>query len=159
MTVKRSQKSLQSRVEDLEAAIEIMNLEARYARVWDTGQAEAWADVFTEDGVFENVAGPDRPGRRVQGRAELAKFCDEVNAFATGIHLMHTPHIVVDGDTAVGGLYFEYRRVNRQAPDATAQGSTSGYYDVRYVRTERGWRMKTRVEKGIIRASSTFYEI
>ncbi len=159
MTTRDPGRSLESRIRDLEATIEIMNLEAVYARVWDTGQAEAWADVFTEDGVFEIVANPDRPGRRVEGREKLARFCDEVNASATGIHLMHTPHIVVDGDTATGGLYFEFRRVNRQAGDQTTQGSTSGYYDVRYVRTGHGWRMKTRVEKGIIRAASTFYEL
>lgn len=159
MTTEGSEKSLESRISDLEATIEIMNLEAIYARVWDTGQSEAWADVFTEDGVFEIVANPGRPGRKVQGRAELAEFCREVNSHTIGIHLMHTSHIVVDGDTATGGLYFEFRRVNRQAGDETAQGSTSGYYDVRYVRTEGGWRMKARVEKGIIRASSTFYDI
>ena len=150
-----TKRGLEARVRDLEAMLEIRNLEVEYARTWDTGQVEGWAAVFTEDGSFELVASEDRPGRRVAGKDELREFCEEVNAHTTGIHLMHLPHIVVDGDTARGWLYFEFRKVVRTAGE-TAQGITAGHYDVAYVRTERGWRMKERVEKQVIKSLQSF---
>jgi hypothetical protein len=159
MTPSEPQKSLEARVEALEAVIEIMRLEAEYARVWDTGQAERWADVFTEDGVFEQPPVGDRPGRTVSGREALRRFCAETNAQVTGIHLMHPPHITVDGDTARGGVYFEFKSVRRAAPAETTLSTTAGHYEVTYLRTPDGWKMKRRVEKAIARSTGAFYAV
>lgn len=48
--------------------VEIMQLVARYNRAADARDAEAWADTFTEDGVFIKDARPE-----VKGRTALAK--------------------------------------------------------------------------------------
>ena len=151
-----TERALELRVRDLEAAHEIYNLEAEYSQSWDTGQADRWAAVFIEDGAFELVALEDRPGRRVEGSEALRRFCLEVNGHTTGIHLMHMPRVVVDGDTARGWLYFEFKKVVRSPGGETALGSSAGYYDVTYVRTPQGWRMKERIEKGVIRTSQSF---
>jgi 3-phenylpropionate/cinnamic acid dioxygenase small subunit len=45
--------ALEARLEEAEARLAIMDLEAEYARAWDAGDAEGWAAVFTEDGVFD----------------------------------------------------------------------------------------------------------
>jgi hypothetical protein len=159
MTPSKTPQSLEARVAALEAVIEIMRLEAEYARVWDTGQAERWADVFTEDGVFEQPAVGDRPGRTVSGREALRRFCTDTNAQITSIHLMHPPHIIVEGDTARGGVYFEFKSVRRATPAETTLSTTTGHYEITYVRTERGWKMKERIEKAIARSTGVFYEV
>jgi 3-phenylpropionate/cinnamic acid dioxygenase small subunit len=45
--------ALEARLEEAEARLAIMDLDAEYARAWDAGDAEGWAAVFTEDGVFD----------------------------------------------------------------------------------------------------------
>jgi hypothetical protein len=44
---------LSKRLVEVEARLEIINLEAEYARSWDVGDANGWASVFTENGTFE----------------------------------------------------------------------------------------------------------
>lgn len=50
-----------------EDKLEIQELVARYDRAVDTGDAEAWALCFTEDGSWDG-------GIRVEGREALAEF-------------------------------------------------------------------------------------
>src|SRR5947209_3027249 len=44
--------TLEQRVHALEARLDILQLEAVYARTWDTADAPRWAGVFTADGAF-----------------------------------------------------------------------------------------------------------
>ncbi|MSQ25413.1 MAG: nuclear transport factor 2 family protein [Dehalococcoidia bacterium] len=151
--------SLEKRLAEVEARLAIIDLEATYARVWDTGDADGWADVFTSDGIFEIVELPDRPGRAVKGRAALAAFCREVNAATTGMHMMHLPRLTVRGNKASGGLYFDFWRVARASSEQTVQGRSSGHYDVTYAKTAKGWRMQKRVERPIVRTNDAFYGV
>ena len=51
----------------------VHELVARYNKAIDTGDATGWADTFTEDGVFDGIAG------LFSGRAELEGFVrDEI---------------------------------------------------------------------------------
>jgi hypothetical protein len=154
------EKDLEARISQLEAMAEIMNLEAEYARTWDTNQAEAWADLFAENGAFVAAGSRGRPGQRIGGRDALKRTCQEFNASTTGIHLMYMPRIVVSGDTANGRLSFEFKWVTRRGPQGqTVQGTTSGFYEAEYVRTSKGWRIKERVERPIALSQATFHEV
>jgi ketosteroid isomerase-like protein len=148
--------SLEERVARLEAMLELMTLEAEYARAWDTGDADGWAGVFTHDGVFELVGSAGRPTRTYEGQAALREFCQTVNAEWTGLHLMHVPQLMVDGDVARGRVHFEWTSVARGHAAHTVQGRTYGYYDILYRRTGEGWRMARRVEHGVGRAQTVF---
>jgi hypothetical protein len=148
--------SLEDRVARLEAMLELMTLEAEYARSWDTADAEGWAAVFTDDGVFELVGSRGRPTQTYEGRAALRRFCEVVNGEWTGLHLMHVPQLVVEGDGASGRVHFEWTSVARSDGTHTVQGRTYGYYDVSYRRTPEGWRMARRVEHGVGQARTVF---
>ncbi|MFC2028033.1 nuclear transport factor 2 family protein [Chloroflexota bacterium] len=130
---------------DVESRLAIMNLEGEYARTWDTGDAEGWARLFTEDGVFEMVEVGPYPAGRMQGHQELAGFCQQINSeFGEGLHLIHVPALSIEGDNAEGWVHFEWFNA--------LMGHVTGVYQVTYVRTESGWHMVKRVEQ-IVEAS------
>ena len=144
-------------VDLLAARLDIFDLEARYARTWDTADAEGWAHVFAHDGVFVLLGKEGRPERRYEGHEQLAKFCADVNRGYTGLHFLHPPELQVRGDHATGHVYFQFRYVVRGRPDATHHGLEAGYYDVTYVRTLDGWRMQQRIEHGIVTQTASFF--
>jgi 3-phenylpropionate/cinnamic acid dioxygenase small subunit len=132
---------------------EIKHLKARYFRLLDAKDWDAWPHVFAEDLEFVYVdlavqhvpdAAVRQPdGTAVIGRDALVAHIIEAMAPVTTVHHGHMPEItLIDDDTAVGrwGLtnYCEY---------PTSDGSMawmSGYGRYRdvYVRTADGWRIK-----------------
>jgi hypothetical protein len=150
---------LLARVEALEARLEILDLEGRYAYRWDTADPVGWADLFTEDGSFAMAPSGGEPGARFEGKEELERFCRDYTATVTGLHLMHLPALNVDGDRAVGHLHVEFRSVRRDTPNATQQASVSGYYDTTYRKTTDGWRIAERVEKPVTRQRTVYFDI
>jgi hypothetical protein len=151
-------RTLEERLRAVEDRLEILGLEAEYAVAWDLCQAQRWAAVFTADGVFEMLSAGDRSGRRVAGRDALRRFCADTTARWTGMHLMHNPKIAIDGDTARGTVFFEYKHVMRATTEHTIQGTVTGYYEIRYLRTRDGWRMQERIEKPVAAATASFYD-
>lgn len=141
--------NLERRVSDLEARADIMGLESRYARTWDTSDAEGWADLFTDDGTFERVDAQGKPGHCKRGRAQLVEFCRETQAGFGRLHMMHTYDIAVADDTATAHISFECRRVVLGA--YPRHGLITGFYSVDYRRTDAGWRISAR------RARQVFY--
>src|SRR5947209_2354350 len=94
-----------ARLED-ERAI-LRNLHA-YPPAIDHGGDEAWADCFTEDGIFDSRSGDGGTTRVLQGREALTDFASR---FARpperhSKHLILEPLIEVDGDTAHSTSYF-----------------------------------------------------
>jgi uncharacterized protein (TIGR02246 family) len=71
---------------------EIRDLFARYCMHMDTGEAEAWAALFTDDGVFD--VGP----QSFVGRDALVGFATSVGP--TLHHMVLNEVIDVDGDVA-----------------------------------------------------------
>ena len=136
----------------------ICNLEGHYAHTWDTGDADGWAALFTDDGAFEMAGVGDRPTVRYEGAAELAQFCRTIHEKVKGLHLMHTPAIEVRDDEAEGWVHFEFRSHDPRA-DYDALSSTMGVYHVRYARTEGGWRMRERIETAVSRNTASYFAI
>lgn len=147
-------------VEDRLAAVEdtlaILQLEGAYAPAWDSGDADAWAELFSADGVFEMAEVGGVPGVDVRGRDALRRFCLEFTAHTACIHLLNTPSIVLDGDEATARVHFEARL--SAADDAESRHShVAGHYTVRYRRTPDGWRMAHRREVAVRRDRSWHY--
>lgn len=151
--------SVEQRLRALEDRNAILDLEAGYAVRWDTNEPQRWAGLFTEDGVFEMKAAGDTPPMRIEGRDALREFCRGINERWTGMHYLHPPQLEIDGDTARATVFFEYRYLHRGGAAHTRQGSVSGYYRVTYLRTPQGWRMRERIEKAVMAASGSFYDI
>jgi ketosteroid isomerase-like protein len=125
----------------------ILQLEADYARTWDSRDAAGWAGLFTEDGAFELAGFDGDPSYRFEGRERLTRFCLKVSARQEGIHLLAAPSLTFDGATARGWVHFQYFDRNRET-DARRQ--VLGVYAVTYVRAGDGsWRMRLRREQPV----------
>ena len=72
-------------MDDLEA---IKQLKARYFRLMDTKQWEAFRELFTDDAVMQST--PD-PEERFVGGDEIAAKVSRALADAVSVHHGHTP--------------------------------------------------------------------
>jgi len=149
MTVERLD-ALERRLDAAEAQLAIIRLEAEYARSWDAGDGAAYARCYMPDGAFE-LYGADgvRMKPVYRGRAELEALCAKITPTMVGLHFMHLPRITVTGDTATSRIHFDYRGILTGDPRYTGRRETSGYYDVRYRRTDEGWKIEYRLEKKV----------
>jgi len=108
---------------------EILQLYFRYPLTLDSGDGEAFADLFTEDGKF---------GANVTGREALVKFATrEAGAVR---HAPLTPLIVPSAEGATGVVTNLFIDVS-QSPAVITR--VSQYTDV-LVKTPLGWRFKSR---------------
>ena len=151
--------SLEARLADAEARLAIIDLEAEYARSWDAGDADGWAAVFTEDGVFDMAAVGSQARLVHTGTSELATFCREVDSFYKGLHFMHLPQLKVAGDTAYGRLHFQWIGLFNPNSHFHGQRQAAGYYDVTYRRINGQWRIQHRMEKAITGQTTESFDV
>lgn len=151
--------SLEARLAEAEARLAIMDLEAEYARSWDAGDADGWAAVFTEDGVFDMAGVGNQPRLVHTGTSELAAFCREIDAIYKGLHFMHLPRIKLAGDTAYGRVHFQWLGLFNPNGHFHGQRQAAGYYDVTYRRINGQWRMQHRMEKAITGQTTENFDV
>lgn len=129
------------RYEDVEA---IRELAIRYAHYVDDGRASELGDVFSEDAVWDASSS----GFGVhEGRDAIIKLTQRgAVGLASSSHYV-VNHLVerLDGDEAEGTLYtFGERRMD----DGKVYAFNSIVRD-RYVRTDEGWRIRSRVMRPV----------
>ncbi len=151
--------SLEARLADAEARLAIMDLEAEYARSWDAGDADGWAAVFSEDGVFDMAGVGTQPRLVYTGTSELAAFCREIDSIYKGLHFMHLPRIKLTGDTAYGRLHFQWIGLFNPNIHFHGQRQAAGYYDVTYRRINGQWRIQHRMEKAITGQTTEIFDV
>lgn len=125
---------------DLEA---IRQLKARYFRLMDTRQWDAWRDCFTEDvtACYEGVprASDDLPlDINIEGREVLIDGVSTLMVGATSIHQGYMPEIELTSATTAHGIWtmFDYVRL----PTCNFKGW--GHYHEDYVKEGGQWRIK-----------------
>ena len=125
---------------------EIHELVARYNKAIDTGDANGWADTFTEDGVFDGIAGV------FNGRAELAGFVSDYTSdpqFADWAASQHwTTNLVIDGDDDVAHVFAHVKMVKPE-PDG-GRIILVGWYEDDVAKVNGRWLFTKRV----VRASA-----
>lgn len=151
--------AIEARLAEVECRLEIMDLEAEYARSWDAADSEAWAAVFTSDGVFEASPVGSQPVCLQRGRLELSAFCREVSAHYRGLHYMHLPRITIDGAVAYGRLHFEWVGLYNPRENYRGRRDAAGYYDVTYRKENGRWLIAHRLEKQITGQIADGYDI
>jgi hypothetical protein len=115
-----------TRTEDL---VEIQQLLAKYAVTITQGDVEGLVTVFTPDGTYSAFG----------STYTLARFPELVAAAPSGLFMTGTSLVdLVEGaDTATGTqplCFIEHSKHDMRI----------GYYNDTYVRTDDGWRLKTR---------------
>lgn len=119
-----------------EAQCEILS--HAYGTHADAWQAQALADLFTADGVF------DRLGVRIEGREAIATFiANRPREFWQRHHGSNfTFALAADGQTATGTLDLVLEK-GRVGQDAVIETVRARYYD-QFQRTPEGWRFQER---------------
>ena len=148
--------SVEDRLRAVEDTLAVLQLEGAYSPAWDSGDADAWAALFTVDGVFELAQVGAVPGTTVRGRDALRQFCVDFTATTSGIHLLNTPSIVLDGDEATARVHFEFRS-GASSHTETRHAHVAGHYTVQYRRTPEGWRIAHRREVAVRRDRGWFH--
>jgi ketosteroid isomerase-like protein len=126
--------------------LEIQQLNYRYAFALDncSNHGEDYANLYTDDGVFVvGLNGLEYKGHQKLVEAAGGPTCARVQQ----PHQTHTTeNLVIEASTegATGKSYLVYPGDQGKRGDADFDGHVGGYQDV-YVRTPKGWRIKSRV--------------
>lgn len=122
--------------------IEIQELVSRYNRAVDSRDAEAWADTFTEDGVFESM----RVGTH-RGRAELVRFAewfwtsDECAPWRGGQHW--ATNFIIEGDGDHASLFCYHIMFMPASPDEVNAVIMAAHDDL-LAKVNGSWRFTRR---------------
>jgi hypothetical protein len=125
---------------DLEA---IRQLKARYFRLMDTQQWEAWADCFTSD-VSASYEGAPRANPKLPtivslaGRSELLKGVRGLLTGAKSIHQGFMPEIELTSTTTASAVWAMFDYV--MLPTCHFKGW--GHYHEEYVKEGGAWKIK-----------------
>src|SRR6202161_1128974 len=107
--------------------VEIQQLLARYAVTITQEDIDGLVGVFTPDGTYSAFG----------ETYALERFPVLVGAAPKGLFMTATPVIELAGDTATGTQPLCFI-------DTATHDMRIGYYNDTYVRTDDGWRLKTR---------------
>ena len=118
--------------EDLEA---IRQLKARYFRLMDTKQWDAWRELFTED--FRGLYRGPHPDISYASREEFIASNREILEPLVTVHHGHMPEITLTGPDTATGIWAMYDRV--EMPGNRFEGY--GHYHEQYRKTDGEWRI------------------
>lgn len=144
--------TVEERLQAVEDRLAIIELEGRYSRAFDDHDGEAWCVLFTPDGIYQSRLLDERNASFVRGTDALRSFCND--APYRGIHFMHLPQLVVEGDTAHARIHLEFYCYFE---DEAALRKMAGYYDVEYVRYEGEWKIQRRITTTFLREQAAIF--
>lgn len=118
--------------------VDIQSLYAKYNQGSDFSDTAMWMSIWADDAVFKPG------GQAITGTKALAEFRASRNAAAAkGGQRRHSNSSIVLTPTpegATGRAYFTLLDTSSKQPVLAA----AGYYDDTFVKTDKGWVIKTR---------------
>ena len=135
--------ALVERIEALEEEREIIQALYRYSHKVDYGPPEVWANVFTEDGVFDVYGIDGKSIHKEKGREELAHYLStkKLPPVLYDKHLISSPVINVKGNKARVESYFV---MLRDKDETGAMVVSYGRYHDTLVKKNGTWLIKER---------------
>jgi uncharacterized protein (TIGR02246 family) len=133
-----SLEEIAQRLETLEAIEAIKKLKARYCQCADEQDADGYAELFVEDGVFEGGT-----FGQAQGRTEIANFLRGIQrqSLPFAVHYVMNPHIEVAGEHATGRWYLLEPCTMVVESEQAVWGTAR--YEEEYVKVGGEWKFKT----------------
>jgi len=131
-------------LQEISDRMEIQDLIVDYTDVIDSGEIDRLDDIFTKDAFIDYSA----MGGETGDLEKIKNFLKEVlPIFKNTQHLISNYQIRVNGDTATGRIMcFNPMEINDEA-NGNPMFFLGLWYVDEYVRTEAGWRIKSRVEE------------
>jgi hypothetical protein len=147
---------LEARLRALEDQLAIYQLMSAYGPLVDSGDAEATAALWVEDGVYDWGAGaPPEPGTPVKegpagaasGRAAIAAmvrgpYHQDIIQGGAG-HVIGLPHVLIDGDRATAVSYSRLYR--KDGENFRVWRVAANLWE--FARTPEGWRVTLRTNR------------
>lgn len=131
-----------SRTEDMLAIQQVI---AQYSYTYDFKDAGGWADLFTEDGVWESYRGQNaEPGTRLKSRREIKEWAESSmqRRLAGSYNFHHQSGILFDELTDDSAQTRSMVIITaHDAPDQPNRITLTGYYQTRWRKTPQGWRI------------------
>ncbi len=115
----------------------IQQLKARYFRLLDTKQWEAWREVFSDDFTAEVDGAGVHPTIRFESPEEMVARNRETLASAATVHHGHMPEITLTGPDTATGIWAMMDIVKL---GAGFRGY--GHYHEEYVKQGGAWRIR-----------------
>lgn len=134
-------------LETLLAIEEIKQLKARYFRLMDMKDWQGFAEIFTEDALFdvygalEESPAPDASIEPIRGRAAIVDYVSTGITPLTSAHYGHMPEIDILSDDGATGIWAldDILRASAGGPFTMFRGH--GHYHERYSRADGQWRI------------------
>jgi len=115
----------------------IKQLKARYFRLLDTKQWDAWRELFSDDFTGEVQGGEMHEPIQFASREELVATNRKLLATATTVHHGHMPEITLTGPASATGIWAMMDLVRL---GAGFRGY--GHYHEQYVKQAGAWRIQ-----------------
>lgn len=144
--IERTIDALTKRIQLLEDYVAICQNTAQYGPNADYGDADATADLWTEDGVYDAVNAITMHGRQAIG--DMVRGEGHRHGLTTGCgHVLTAPHVVLQGDRAEGRSY-----ALKLYWDESLQRFWVGRLSAnrwRWERTPQGWKVAERINANL----------
>jgi ketosteroid isomerase-like protein len=123
--------------EDLAEIERIRQLKARYFRLMDSKQWDAWKDVFCEDVIVDTQGAP-----RIEGRDAFLRFLRPILRDVTTVHHGHMAEIELTGADTATGIWAMEDRLWWPSEQGGRHLSGHGWYFEQYRKEADGaWRI------------------
>lgn len=128
---------------DLREIEAIKQLKARYFRLMDTKQWDAFGELFSEDAEMNVVDDAGRERGHLVGRSEIAARVRAAVDAAQTVHHGHMPEIELTGPDRARGTWamFDYVEFPSEGERAGFRGY--GHYHETYRKVDGDWKIET----------------
>jgi len=130
-------------IEEISARMEINDLMVDYAMAIDTKNIDALDDIFTPDAFYYTACGgiKGNPEEIKSFLKESLELCNNTQ------YMIDNRSIKLNGDTAEGVTMCHSPMLYKTKDGEDKLLFVRLWYMDKFVRTEKGWRMKERIEK------------
>lgn len=130
----------------LEDMLAIQQVIAQYSYTFDSKDAAGWANLFTEDAVWESFRGHETtPATRLESRPAIRSWADGMmlRRLEGSLNYHHQSGILFDELTANSARTRSMAIITAQdAVDQPVRINRSGVYHTQWRKTPQGWRIQ-----------------